>query len=137
MYGQFIPRLMGSFGRADPVWKHLPRLLFASLAIAFSILACGKRSINYNTFLLYCRGPRSAHGPLPGTINYNIKRTLHIILYYTYQQHQMANKTLITAAGGRIGGVSTHVIDLLLKKGAALRALVHKDDERAGKQIHD
>jgi hypothetical protein len=40
-------------------------------------------------------------------------------------------KTLITAAGGRVGGVSNHIISLLLNEGVPIRAVVHTEDERA------
>jgi uncharacterized protein YbjT (DUF2867 family) len=38
---------------------------------------------------------------------------------------------LITGAGGGVGGVSRSVVELLIADGAAVRAMVHRDDERA------
>jgi len=38
---------------------------------------------------------------------------------------------LITGAGGGVGGVSRLVVEQLLSHGAAVRAMVHRDDERA------
>lgn len=42
-----------------------------------------------------------------------------------------AAEYLVTGAGGRIGGVSDEVVRLLLRGGATVRALVHRDDDRA------
>ena len=38
---------------------------------------------------------------------------------------------LITGAGGGVGGVSRLVVEQLLSHGAAVRAMVHRDDSRA------
>jgi uncharacterized protein YbjT (DUF2867 family) len=38
---------------------------------------------------------------------------------------------LITGAGGGVGSVSRRVVDLLLESGEQVRAMVHRDDERA------
>ena len=38
---------------------------------------------------------------------------------------------LITGAGGGIGSVSRRVVQLLLDGGAQVRAMVHRDDDRA------
>lgn len=38
---------------------------------------------------------------------------------------------LITGAGGSIGGVSSTVVELLLRDGASVRAMVHRDGEHA------
>lgn len=38
---------------------------------------------------------------------------------------------LVTGAGGGIGGVSRSVVELLLQDGAAVRAMVHREDDRA------
>jgi uncharacterized protein YbjT (DUF2867 family) len=38
---------------------------------------------------------------------------------------------LITGAGGGIGSVSRRVVELLLERGEQVRAMVHRDDERA------
>jgi uncharacterized protein YbjT (DUF2867 family) len=38
---------------------------------------------------------------------------------------------LVTGAGGGIGGVSRSVVELLLRDGAAVRAMVHREDDRA------
>ena len=40
-------------------------------------------------------------------------------------------RTLVTAAGGRVGGVSTYLVDLLLSEGVPVRAMVHREDNRA------
>ncbi|MBF8187337.1 NAD(P)H-binding protein [Nonomuraea sp. K274] len=39
---------------------------------------------------------------------------------------------LVTGAGGGVGGVSRTVVELLLARGLAVRAMVHHDDDRAG-----
>ena len=38
---------------------------------------------------------------------------------------------LVTGAGGGIGGVSRSVVELLIRDGARVRAMVHREDERA------
>ena len=38
---------------------------------------------------------------------------------------------LVTGAGGGIGSVSRGVVELLLDDGRAVRAMVHRDDDRA------
>ncbi|MCV7151661.1 NAD(P)H-binding protein [Mycolicibacterium pyrenivorans] len=43
----------------------------------------------------------------------------------------MNTRYLVTGAGGTIGGVSNAVVDLLVRDGAQVRALVHRDDHRA------
>ncbi|WP_235009838.1 NAD(P)H-binding protein [Mycobacterium sp. 3519A] len=43
----------------------------------------------------------------------------------------MSATYLITGAGGGIGSVSRRVVQLLLEDGAQVRAMVHRDDERA------
>jgi NAD(P)-dependent dehydrogenase (short-subunit alcohol dehydrogenase family) len=43
----------------------------------------------------------------------------------------MAKSILVTGAAGRIGGIGRNVTELLLKHGAAVRAMVRSDDERA------
>src|SRR6186713_1805003 len=40
-------------------------------------------------------------------------------------------KILVTGAAGRLGAVGRTVTTLLLERGLAVRALVHRDDERA------
>lgn len=43
----------------------------------------------------------------------------------------MNTRYLVTGAGGTIGGVSNAVVGLLVRDGAQVRALVHRDDHRA------
>ena len=43
----------------------------------------------------------------------------------------MANPILVTGAAGRVGAVGRTVIELLLKQGKAVRAMVRSDDDRA------
>ena len=43
----------------------------------------------------------------------------------------MSARYLVTGAGGTIGGVSNAVVELLVRDGAEVRALVHHDDHRA------
>ena len=43
----------------------------------------------------------------------------------------MGTPILVTGAAGRVGGVGRAVIELLLKQGKAVRAMVHKEDERS------
>ena len=38
---------------------------------------------------------------------------------------------LVTGAGGAIGGVGGKVVELLRQRGQAVRAMAHRDDERA------
>ncbi len=38
---------------------------------------------------------------------------------------------LVTGAGGRVGGVSTYVVELLRKENLPVRAVVRREDERA------
>ena len=38
---------------------------------------------------------------------------------------------LVTGAGGGIGGVSRSVVELLISEGASVRAMVHREDDRA------
>jgi uncharacterized protein YbjT (DUF2867 family) len=38
---------------------------------------------------------------------------------------------LVTGAGGGVGGVSRTVVELLIRHGAAVRAMVHREDDRA------
>ncbi|HWE15228.1 MAG TPA: NAD(P)H-binding protein [Solirubrobacteraceae bacterium] len=42
-----------------------------------------------------------------------------------------ADWILVTGAGGRIGGVGRTVVELLLQRGLPVRAMVHREDERA------
>jgi len=46
-------------------------------------------------------------------------------------KHNISKPILITGAGGKIGGVSTFVVEFLRKEGIPVRATVRKDDERA------
>ena len=43
----------------------------------------------------------------------------------------MSARYLVTGAGGTTGGVSNAVVELLVRDGAEVRALVHHDDHRA------
>ena len=43
------------------------------------------------------------------------------------------NPILVTGAAGRVGGVGGQVVDRLRKRGLPVRALVHREDERAAK----
>src|SRR5260370_1296168 len=43
----------------------------------------------------------------------------------------MANPILVTGAAGRVGGVGRTIIELLLKQGKAVRAMVRNEDDRA------
>jgi len=47
------------------------------------------------------------------------------------QSTKLSGPILVTAAGGRVGGVSTAIVQLLLEKGFPVRALVRTDDKRA------
>ena len=38
---------------------------------------------------------------------------------------------LVTGAGGRVGGVGAMVVERLRRRGMAVRAMVHREDERA------
>ena len=38
---------------------------------------------------------------------------------------------LVTGAGGGVGGVSRTVVELLIRRGATVRAMVHREDDRA------
>ncbi len=42
-----------------------------------------------------------------------------------------SHEYLVTGAGGAVGGVSSSVVELLIGRGAGVRALVHHDGERA------
>ena len=43
----------------------------------------------------------------------------------------MATPVLVTGAAGRVGAVGRRIVELLLKQGKAVRAMVRSDDERA------
>ena len=43
----------------------------------------------------------------------------------------MIHPILVAGAAGRFGGVGGAVVDVLLRRGLPVRALVHRDDERA------
>jgi len=43
----------------------------------------------------------------------------------------MSHPILVTGAAGQIGGVGGSIVDTLLRRGFSVRALVHRDDDRA------
>src|SRR4051794_37616956 len=43
----------------------------------------------------------------------------------------MPTPILVTGAAGRVGGVGRTIVELLLKQGRAVRAMVRRDDDRA------
>jgi uncharacterized protein YbjT (DUF2867 family) len=54
-----------------------------------------------------------------------------IRIFNTNGDTHMASPILVTGAAGRTGGIGRVLVELLLQQGHAVRALVHKEDERA------
>jgi NAD(P)H dehydrogenase (quinone) len=48
------------------------------------------------------------------------------------EAYTMTHPILVTGASGRVGGVGGTIVDSLLRRGLPVRALVRRDDERAG-----
>src|SRR5215471_2840743 len=51
--------------------------------------------------------------------------------YQMTTQSSHANPILVTGAAGAVGSIGRNVTEILLAKGHKVRALVHRDDERA------